>query len=44
MNQVIDFNDFPQECLDAEEEQIKNRVLSHAFALGPFVMALVQSL
>ncbi len=44
MDQVIDFNDFPQECVDAEEQQIKNRLLSHAFAQGPFVLALVQSL
>ena len=44
MDQVIDFNDFPQQCLDAEEQQIKSRILDQASDLGPFVTALVQTL
>jgi len=44
MDQVIDFNDYPQESLDADEQQIKNRLLDQASVLGPFVTAFVQSL
>ena len=44
MEQVIDFNDYPQQNLDADEQQIKNQLLDQASILGPFVTALAQSL
>jgi hypothetical protein len=44
MDLVIDFNDCPQHILDADEQQIKYRLLEQASAVGPFLIALVQSL
>jgi hypothetical protein len=44
MQPVIDFNDCPQESFDADERKIKYSLIDQASALGPFVIALVQSL
>ena len=44
MDLVIDFNDCPEDTLDAHEKKIKARIINHASDLGPFVLAFVQSL
>ncbi len=41
---IVDFDGCPQDILNTDEQQIKNRLLDQAANLGPFAIALVQSL